>query len=167
MNKAFKWMIIVAPFIVLAIVMFSIPSMTVQAQGFHGMKGGGAHGFHERGIIANHSFLLLPFLLGVLAKAGLVVAGWILYVRGKSHGTKLAGGILLAIGMLALLPSILAIPLLILLGYLFYKGAVKKEMNVQEVMTGEDLVIPSYTHRDLLDEWENKVRREEKSNGDF
>jgi uncharacterized membrane protein len=136
--------------------------MTVQAQGFHGMRGGGGHGFHERGMMVNQSFFLLPFLIGVLAKVGLVIAGWMLWVRGKSNGRKLAGGILLAIGLLALLPTILAIPFLILLVYLLYKGAVKKETNVQELMTGDDLVVPSYTHRDLLDEWENKVRREEK-----
>jgi uncharacterized membrane protein len=162
LNKALKWTIIVAPIIVLAIVIVSIPTMTVQAQGFHGMRGGGGHGFHERGMMVNQSFFLLPFLIGVLAKVGLVIAGWMLWVRGKSNGTKLAGGILLAIGFLTLLPTILAIPLLILLGYLLYKGAVKKETNVQELMTGDDLVVPSYTHRDLLDEWENKVRREEK-----
>lgn len=156
---------IVAPIVVLAIVivsMFSLPTMTVQAQGFHGMRGGGVHGFHERGMMANQSFFLLPFLLGLLAKAGLVIAGWMLWVRGKSNGMKLTGGILLALGILSLLPTILAIPLLILLGYLLYKSAVKKDTNVQELMTGEDLVVPSYTNRDFLDEWENKVRREEK-----
>ncbi|WP_066058858.1 hypothetical protein [Robertmurraya korlensis] len=165
MNKAIKWTIIVAPIVVLAIVIvsvFSIPTMTVQAQGFHGTRGGGIHGFHDRGMMVNHSFLLVPFLLGVLVKAGLVIAGWMLWVRGKSNGMKLTGGILLAIGLLSLLPTILAIPLLILLGYLLYKGAVKKEANVQELLTGDDLVVPSYTHRDFLDEWENKVRREEK-----
>jgi hypothetical protein len=165
LNKAVKWTIIVAPIVVLVIVivsMFSIPTMTVQAQGFHGMKGGGVHGFHQRGMMVNHSFFLLPFLLGVLAKVGLVIAGWMLWVRGKSNGMKLTGGILLTLGILALLPTILAIPLLILLGYLLYKGAVMKDTNVQELMTGEDLVVPSYTNRDFLDEWENKVRREEK-----
>jgi len=165
LNKAVKWTMIVAPIVVIAIVivsMFSIPTMTVQAQGFHGMKSGGVHGFHERGMMGNQSFFLLPFLLGVLAKAGLVIAGWMLWVRGKSKGMKLTGGILLALGLLSLLPSILAIPLLILLGYLLYKSAVKKDTNVQELMTGEDLVVPSYTNRDFLDEWENKVRREEK-----
>ncbi len=156
---------IVAPIVVLAIVivsMVSIPTMTVQVQGFHGMKGGGVHGFHDRGIMVYQSFFILPFLLGVLAKIGLVIAGWMLWVRGKSNGMKLTGGILLALGILALLPAILAIPLLILLGYFLYKGAVKKDTNVQELLTGEDLVVPSYTNTDFLDEWENKVRREGK-----
>ncbi|MCM3602237.1 hypothetical protein M3175_16005 [Robertmurraya korlensis] len=165
MNKAVKWTMIVAPIVVLAIVivsMFSIPTMTVQAQGFHGMRGGDVHSFHVRGMMVNQSFFLVPFLLGLLAKAGLVIAGWMLWVRGKSNGMKLTGGILLALGILSLVPTILAIPLLILLGYLLYKSTVKKDTNVQELMTGEDLVVPSYTNRDFLDEWENKVRREEK-----
>lgn len=167
MKQAAKWTIILAPIAILAIVivsMLSIPTMSVQAQGFHGMRGGGefSHGFHERGMMGNNSFLVLPFLLGVLAKLGMIIGGWFVWVRGKSSGAKMAGGILLAIGLLALLPTILAIPLLILLGYVLYKSVVKKENNVQELMTAEDLVVPSYTNRDFLDEWENKVRREEK-----
>lgn len=156
---------IVSPIVVLAIVivsMLSIPTMTVQAQEFHGMRGGGVHGFHERSIMVYQSFFLLPFLLGIFVKAGLVVVGGMLWVRGKSNGMKLTGGILLALGILSILPTILAIPLLVILGYLLYKSAVKKDTNVQELMTGEDLVVPSYTNRDFLDEWENKVRREEK-----
>lgn len=167
MKQAAKWTMILAPVAIIAIVivsMLTIPTMSVQAQGFHGMRGGGSisHGIHERGMIGNSSFLVLPFLLGILAKLGMIIAGWFIMVRGKSSGSKIAGGILLAVGLLALLPTILAIPLLMVLGYLIYKGVVKKETNVQELMTAEDLAVPSYTNRDLLDEWEKKVRREEK-----
>jgi uncharacterized membrane protein len=167
LKQVAKWTMILAPIAIIAIVivsMLTLPTMSVQAQGFHGMRGGGSfsHGMHARGMMGNNSFLVLPFLLGVLAKLGMIIAGWFIWVKGKSSGSKMAGGILLSIGLLALLPTILAITLLIVLGYLMYKSGIKKETNVQELMTAEDLVVPSYTNRDLLDEWENKVRREEK-----
>ncbi|KAA9021672.1 hypothetical protein [Niallia endozanthoxylica] len=111
-----------------------------------------------------------PFMglgwLVLISKILFITVGGLLLGLVKNKSIKMAGAILLSLGILWLLPDILAIPIIIVILYSIYKK-LKSETSFGEEFTLEEIAADRYysslnDSKDYLDEWEKTIRREDK-----
>lgn len=171
MKKGIKWLFILAPVFVLGFIGFNMlavhgdyhtANQVAQTMPMgRGMRGGGHMG--HGGYHANAGMFMIPFIFAMVAKVAFLITGLLVWLRAKSQSWKMAGAIMVALGLFAVLPTVIALPLVLVLAYFAYKSTNNNErLHVEELVTVQDLTVPAYTNRDLLDEWEEKIRREDK-----
>ncbi len=178
MKSMMKWRFILIPAVLLGLILFNMigvhiggtSGLSLQQGGQFGHHGGGHHferGARSYGSIYGQASFFIPVLLLVVFKAGLALAGWMIWRVSKGKGGKIAGAVLLSAGVFSLLPKVIGVPFLILMAYLGYKFFQK--INEEELefvpaaeLAGSYQIENQMKTRDFLDEWENSIRREDK-----
>ena len=135
----------------------------------------GQHGMFHRGELGEHRHFAFHhgmrggmmeggwMIFGVFAllfQLAMIAIGWIIWKTSKRSGWKWAGIALMGIGIVALLPKALLIPLALFVAYVMYK----KRQPTTHVFN-EDVVpftVPTAQTSDFLDEWEKNIQKEEK-----
>lgn len=170
LNKAMKSVLYFLPILLLMVLI-----------GFSGEHSAAAHSLYSGGhfhrevfgpvhasqyIIVQQAtpFMGLGWLVSI-CKILLITVGGLMLGLIKNKNLKLAGAILLSLGILWLLPDILAIPIIIVIFYLTYKK-LKSETSIAEEFTLEEIAADRYYSslnysKDYLDEWEKTIRKED------
>lgn len=178
MKKFMRCGFVLVPIVLLGMILINITGMhfggntgvPFQQGGQFGHHGGGHHFGREGrpfGMIYGQASFFIPVFFLMLVKAGLALAGWVIWKNSKAKGGQLAGAVLFSLAVFALLPKILGIPLLLLMAYFGYKAYQQtNETNLEyfpanELTAGYQIENQIKT-RDFLDEWEKSIRREEK-----
>jgi len=165
------------------LVLYILPILSVMLLiGFSGDHSVAAHSFQHGGNlhrgafgpVHGSQFIIVkqeaPFMgLGWLvstSKILLITVGGLMLGLMKNKSIKMAGAILLSLGILWLLPDILAIPIIIFIFYSIYKR-LKSETSFREEFTLEEIAADRYysslnASKDYLDEWERTIRKEDK-----
>lgn len=115
----------------------------------HGIRGGMmAGGWMIFGVFA------------LLFQLAMIAIGWIIWKTSKRSGWKWAGIALMGIGVVALLPKVLLIPLALFVAYVMYK----KRRTTNHIFNEEvvPFTVPTAQTSDFLDEWEKNIQKEEK-----
>ncbi|WP_199426762.1 hypothetical protein [Thermaerobacillus caldiproteolyticus] len=97
-------------------------------------------------------------IIPILFQLAMIVIGWIMWkTASRSRAWKWTGLALMGVGVVALLPKLLLIPLGLIAAYMIYKKT--KYETVNEDLSA--LAIPNVNQRHFLDEWEKNIRKEE------
>ncbi len=104
--------------------------------------------------------------LTFIYKLVFITVGALLIGFGKlTKSLKITGVILLSLGVLWLLPNLLALPIILVIFYLLYKSIRAQDSSIEDLTLADlagfhaDIENPA---KDFLDEWEKMVRKEEK-----
>lgn len=106
--------------------------------------------------------------LTFLCKLVFIAIGALLIGIGKrTKSLKVAGAVLLSMGVLWLLPDLLALPIILVIFYLLYKNIKAQASSIEEITFAEIAADrfhsgPGFPAKDFLDEWEKTVRKEKK-----
>ncbi|MFD3445603.1 hypothetical protein ACFDTO_13485 [Microbacteriaceae bacterium 4G12] len=111
----------------------------------------GGYRHHERG---EDGFFLAPFLL----ELGLLLSGWMLLRKSEGNTAKKWIGILLLVaGALPLLP-VLVLAAVVIWMYKKFKKRNKTDWMADDLYSAA----PTSSRMNILDEWEQNIRKEEK-----
>ncbi|MFS0879017.1 hypothetical protein [Metabacillus niabensis] len=113
--------------------------------------GHGRGGLQPRGSgFIGHDFLSL------LVNIGIITLGWWIWKKANGETVKKwVGIILLLIGLWAILPKIIAIPLVLIALYITFRGSKSKETIFEEQVNATYPIYNTASHN-ILDEWERK-----------
>ncbi|PAD70992.1 hypothetical protein CHH83_00700 [Bacillus sp. 7586-K] len=119
--------------------------------------GHGRDGFQPRGAgFIGHDFGFSFSFLSLLVNIGIITLGW--WILKKANGEtvkKWVGIILLLGGLWAILPKIIAIPLVLIALYITFRGCKSKETIFEEQVNATYPIYNTASHN-ILDEWERK-----------
>lgn len=188
MKKKIKWVVLsvivlIVGFHLAKMFMFPLEPVAFSKVTQHGQAIGAPH-LHKGGMgpfVGNHDQLMrghhevfrgpgqrvmgesrmfIGDALSLLLPLAMVVLGWILFKLGKKSQTKkIIGGILLFLGLGALLPKWLMFLGLMGIGYYLYKTRNQQKFNTNSFV--DFATIPSQKV-DFLDEWEKTINKEDK-----
>lgn len=178
MKKTIKWLLVLVPVVLLALIairaavfhfsLFGMEGMSFRGgqqfmqPGMGGGRGFGHHGGRPHGFYPGQSpFFFDPMML-LLLKAGLVLAGWLIWKKAKASPGKWAGAILFSLAVFALLPKILGVPFILIMAYAGYKSVQKNNVSDMAFVPAAEFG-PAMQHKstDILDEWERTLRHKE------
>lgn len=107
------------------------------------------------GYQAHHTGSFFPFLLNL----GLIIAGIaLLKFASKKALVKGIGAVLVFVGLWTLLPNWLALLLIVIGGYYWYKTRENADVSID--VTNEYVSVPTQK-LDFLDEWERTINKED------
>ena len=141
------------------------------SQGMHQFQGGGfASGGHFRGGtefssgMGRHGHMHGFGIIHILIQAGLFIIGWVTWKLAAGNRIRKWIGIALMVwAAILLLPKVLILPIILVAAYLAYKNGRNEDASSANYVQAEAAGVSSLdSHKlDYLDEWENKIHKEE------
>lgn len=167
-GKWLVWALITVAVFVIARSMFQ--QLHIFGGGFgpqglsHQFQGGHFRGGAEFPRMGRHGHMYGFGIVSLLIQAGLFIIGWATWkLAAGNQIRKWIGIVLMVWGAILLLPKMLILPAILVAAYLAYKTSRNGNASSENYVQAEAAGFSSLdSHKlDYLDEWENKIRKEE------
>lgn len=168
--KKGKWLV----WALITVAVFVIARITFQqlhvfgggfgSQGMYQFQGGHFRGGTELPRMGRHGHMHGFGIIHILIQVGLFIIGWVTWKFAAGNQIRKWIGIALMVwGAILLLPKVLILPVILVAAYLAYKTSRSENASSANYVQAEAAGFSSLdSHKiDYLDEWENKIRKEE------